>query len=107
MIRRFHRGLGIGLGLLYVFWITHQGQGLPSVGIPASVGYSGKAGTGILIAYGLPLAAIVCFIWPERLMWWFSPRTPPDYDYLFTEGAWYILGYVLLIIGIGVLLFLR
>lgn len=22
MIRPFHRGLGIGLGLLYVFWIT-------------------------------------------------------------------------------------
>jgi hypothetical protein len=107
VIRRFHRGLGIGLGLLYVFWITHQGQGLPSVGIPASVGYSGKAAAGILMAYGLPLAAIVCFIWPERLMWWFSPRTPPDYDYLFTEGAWYILGYVLLIIGIGVLLFFR
>jgi hypothetical protein len=107
VIRRFHRGLGIGLGLLYVFWIAHQGQGLPAVGIPESVGYTGKAGAGILVAYDLPLAAIVCFIWPERLMWWFSKRIPPDYEYLFTEGAWYVLGYVLLIIGVCVLLLFR
>ncbi len=29
-------------------------------------------------------------------MWRFSPRTPPDYDYLFQETAWYLLGYALL-----------
>ena len=85
MIRRFHRGLGIGLGLLYVFWITHQGHPLPAFGIPASAGYTGKAGAGILVAYCLPLVAIVCF----------------------TEGAWYILGYVLLTIGVCVLLLFR
>jgi len=92
---------------VYLLWIIHPGHGWLVVGIPRSLGYAGKAGTGILVAYGLPLAAIVCFIWPERLMWWFSPRTPPDYEYLFTEGAWYILGYVLLILGIGILLLFR
>ncbi len=107
MIRKFHLGLGVLLAVVYVIWVVHPGRGWPSVGIPRSVGYTGKAGTGILVAYGLPLAAIACFIWPERLMWWFSPRIPPDYDYLFTEGAWYVLGYFLLTIGIGVLLLFR
>ena len=106
-MRTFHRGLGILLAGVYVYWVTHQGRGMPALGLRAPVGYMGKAGTGILVAYGLPLAAIVCFIWPERLMWWFSPRTPPLYDYLITEPAWYAVGYVLLVIGVGVLLLFR
>jgi len=106
-MRIFHRTLGILLAGVYVYWITHQGRGMPAIGVRVPAVYIGKAGTGILVAYGLPLAAIVCFVWPERLMWWFSPRTPPLYDYLFTEGAWYLLGYALLLIGIGVLLLFR
>jgi hypothetical protein len=31
----------------------------------------------------------------RKPMIWFPPRTPPDYDYLFTESAWYVLGYFL------------
>jgi hypothetical protein len=106
-MRRFHQILGLVLAALYAYWDTHQGKGSPAVGLAGHLGYGGKAGTGILVAYGLPLAAIFCFIWPERLMWWFSPRTPPDYDYLFTEGAWYLLGYVLLALGVGVLMLFR
>jgi hypothetical protein len=107
LIRHFHRGLGVVLAALYVYWVTHQGAGLPKVGMTSGVGYQGKSGTGVLVAYGLPIAAMICFIWPERLMWWFSPRTPPEYDYLFTEGAWYVLGYFLLAVAIFVLLMFR
>jgi len=68
---------------------------------------SGNPVNGWIVALGMPLAAITCFIWPERLMWWFSPRIPPSYDYLLTEGFWYYVGYASLIVGVGVLLLFR
>lgn len=37
-------------------------------------------------------------------MWWFSPRIPPDFEYLLTAGFWYLLGYACLLIGGGLLL---
>ena len=40
-------------------------------------------------------------------MRWFSPRIPPDDDYLLTPGFWYLVGYLALIVGIGVLLLFR
>jgi hypothetical protein len=108
MIRRFHMGLGLLVAALYVYVLLHQATLLPGLGAPSplehfSFAFS-KSATGDLVAYALPLAAIACFIWPQRLMWWFSPRTPPSYDYLMTEGVWYLLGYVLLVIGVGVLM---
>jgi hypothetical protein len=107
MTRRFHRLLGLLLASLYVYVVIHKSTFLPNLALAPPVAGSRKAGTGYLVAFGLPLAAIVCFLWPERLMWWFSPRTPPDYEYLFTEGAWYLLGYVLLAVGVGVLMLFR
>ena len=106
-MRRFHQLLGLALACLFAYVIWHKSRYLPNLAVAPAFAGSGKAGRGYFVALGLPLAAIVCFIWPERLMWWLSPRTPPDYEYLLTEGAWYILGYALLIVGIGVLLVFR
>jgi hypothetical protein len=109
MNRRIHQALGLGLLALYVVVLFCRSTLLP--GLAASAAYVphafSHAGTGLMVAYGLPLAAIVCFLWPERLMWRFSPRTPPDYAFLLTEGFWYALGYFLLLVGIGVLLLFR
>jgi hypothetical protein len=65
------------------------------------------AGTGLAVIYGLPLAAIACFLMPRRLMYWFSPRLPPAYDYLLTESFWYLVGYLLLALAVAVLLLFR
>jgi hypothetical protein len=106
-MRRFHRVLGLVLACLYVYVVIHKSALLPNLVLAPPFAGSRKSGTGYLVALGLPLAAMVCFIWPEQLMWRFSPRTPPLYDYLFTEPVWYLLGYVLLLVGIGVLLLFR
>ena len=107
MIRHFHRVLGLIVAVLYVTVLLNRSRFLPQLVIAGrSVGTRG-AGTGYLLAFGLPIAAIVCFLWPERLMWWFSPRTPPDYEYLFQENAWYLLGYLLLMVAIGILSLFR
>lgn len=104
-----HQALGLGLLALYVVALFYRSTLLPGLAVsPAYVPHAFRhAGTGIMVAYGLPLAAIICFLWPERLMWRFSPRTPPDYAYLLTEGFWYALGYFLLLVGSGVLLLFR
>jgi len=68
---------------------------------------NGNPAFGWVVAFGLPLLAIVCFIWPERLMRRFSPRIQPSNDYLLTESFWYCMGYAALIVGIGVLLLFR
>ncbi len=107
MSRHFHRGLGLILANLYVVVLVNKSRWLPHlVAVGRPMGGRG-AGTGLLLAFGLPIAAIICFLWPERLMWWFSPRTPPDFEYLFQESAWYLLGYVLLVVAIGILLLFR
>jgi hypothetical protein len=49
-MRIFHRGLGLLLACVYVYWVTHQGKGLPAVGMAGHVAYAGKAGTGFLVA---------------------------------------------------------
>jgi hypothetical protein len=63
---------------------------------------SGNPVTGWLVVFGLPLVTIICFSWPEQLMWRLSPRLPPSYEYLFTPGVWYLLGYVCLALSVGV-----
>jgi len=106
-VRRFHAGLGVGIIILYAIVLLHQSELLPGLvekGIPQ---ISGKASRGYWVIYGLPVAAIVCFLFPRRLTWWLSPRPPPLYEYLITEGVWYLLGYCLLAVGIGVLLLFR
>lgn len=106
-IRRFHRALGLVLACLYTYVIAHKSHFLPALAVAPRLAGARYSGAGYALIYGLPLAAIACFVWPERMMWWFSPRTPPLYDYLFTEASWYLLGYVLLALGIGVLLLFR
>ena len=111
-MRHFHRGLGLALLALYVVVLTHRSHflaGLEFVRSPIPLGGPRSANplSGWLVALGLPLVAIVCFVWPRRLMWWFSPRTPPSYDYLLTENFWYCVGYAALIVGVGVLLLFR
>jgi len=106
-IRRFHRTLGVVLACLYAYVITHKSHFLPNLVAAPRLAGARYSGIGYALIYGLPPAAIVCFLWPERLMWWFSPRTPPLYDYLFAEASWYLLGYLLLALGIGVLLLFR
>lgn len=107
MSRHFHRGLGLVVAILYVIVLLNRSRLLPHLVVArGSIGYRG-AGTGYLLAFGLPIAAIFCFLRPERLMWWFSPRTPPDFEYLLQENAWYLLGYVLLVVAIGILLLFR
>lgn len=111
MAKRFHTALGIFVSLSYLYFVTHVRLFLSQLaGVSGSLaGDNGvpKAGFGLLVIYGLPIAAIVCFIWPERLKWWLSPRPPPEYDYLLTEGVWYLVGYVLLIVSVSIFLLFR
>jgi hypothetical protein len=98
-----HRGIGLALLGLYAYLITHLSSLLPGldftpIGFPA---IGNKSGVGFLIVLGLPLVSVACFLLPTHLMWWFSPRTPPDYEYLLTEGFWYLVGYVLLALSLG------
>lgn len=111
MARRFHTALGIVLLLVYVYIVFHQNKVLPGLaaanqGLPGTLPVP-RLSRGLLVVYGLPLAAIVCFIMPRRLMWWLSPRPPPEYDYLLREPFWYLVGYVLVGIGAGVLALFR
>lgn len=110
MARKFHLVLGIALSLLYLFLLLHLRRMLPGLELippPLPVAVSDNPGFGWLVAFGLPIVAIMCFVAPDRLMRWFSPRIPPDYDYLLTPGFWYLVGYFVLIVGIGVLLLFR
>jgi hypothetical protein len=112
IIRRFHRALGLVVLLAYAYVLTHLAGVLPGLQfLPApfpGLGLrSGNPVNGWLVIFGLPLVSVICFIWPEQLMWRLSPRTPPDYDYLFTPGVWYLLGYVCLALGVGVALLFR
>jgi hypothetical protein len=84
-------------------WLPDLATAAASLGGP----HVPKLSRGLLAAYGLPLAAIGCFVFPERLKWWLSPRPPPEFEYLLTESFWYFLGYVLLALSVGVLLLFR
>ncbi len=110
MARKFHLVLGIALSLLYLFLLSHLHRILPGLELlpsPLPVPVADSPGFGWLVAFGLPIFAIACFVAPDRLMRWFSPRIPPDEDYLLTPGFWYLVGYVALIVGSGVLLLFR
>jgi hypothetical protein len=107
VIRQFHRGLGLVIAVLYVIVLLNRSRFLPNLVFAGRSVGAHEAGTGYLLAVALPFAAVICFLWRERLMWWFSPRIPPDYAYLLRESAWYLLGYILLIVGIGILQLFR
>jgi hypothetical protein len=109
MISKIHRGLGVVVLCLYVYLMTHLSSLLPGLDLaPTPVAMAGnKRGTGLLIILGLPLLAVACFLFPTQLKWRFSPRTPPDFDYMLTEGFWYLIGYVLLALSLGVLAIFR
>jgi hypothetical protein len=104
-VRRFHIFLGLSLIAGYIYVVLHRKELLPGLSSATAGGVVlHGAARGFLVIYGLPLAAIFCFLWPERLMWRLSPRIPPFYDYLLTENFWYFVGYFLAVIGIGVLM---
>jgi hypothetical protein len=105
----FHRFFGALLLALYIYLLVHHASLLPGLDIaPSQVPLrASKIGVGWLVIFGLPLLAICCFLFPTQLMWRLSPRTPPDFDYLLTEGFWYLLGYALLLLSIGVLSLFR
>ena len=106
--RRFHVTLGLILSAVYPYVVTHVEELLPVLSAAAAVpGIIPRRGRGLMVAFGLPVAAIVCFLFAPQLKWRLSPRTPPLYDYLFSEGAFYIAGYALLAVGVGVLLLFR
>lgn len=112
MARGFHLSLGVVLSVLYVFLVFHSHRALPGLEflpspLPVTTLRNGSPEIGWLVAFGLPIVAIICFIFPDRLMWRLSPRTPPDYDYLLTPGFWYVIGYFTLIVGAGILLLFR
>jgi len=108
MIAHFHRAFGLLLLLVYIFLLAHRSSLLPGLEFTSvHTAIYGKQGTGWLIVLGLPLTAIACFLIPTQLMWWLSPRTPPDYDYLLTEGFWYAVGYALLALSVGLLSLFR
>ena len=111
MVRLFHAALGIVLLLTYLYVVSHQGALLPGLAAATETGpgsiHLPRASRGLLVVYGLPLAAIACFLSPRHLMWWLSPRTPPDYDYLLREPFWYMLGYILMAISVGLFALFR
>ena len=111
MVRSFHTSLGVALLLTYLYVVTHQQALLPDLAAAAQ-GASPllrplRFSCGLLVIYGLPLAAILCFIFPRRLMWWLSPRPPPEFEYLLKEPFWYLVGYVLVALSVGLLLLFR
>jgi len=85
-VRRFHTALGIVVLIGYVYVLCRHTALLPNLaaGLGGGPSLSTRSGAASPIVYALPLAAIVCFLWPERLKYKFSPRTPPEYDYLLT-----------------------
>jgi len=108
MARRIHLTLGLILSAVYLYIGTHVGTLLPGLDAAATMpGFIPRRGVGLVVAYGLPMSAIVCFLFAPQLKWRLSPRTPPLFDYLLSEGAFYIAGYGLLAVGIGVLLLFR
>jgi hypothetical protein len=112
MARVFHTTLGIALLLIYLYVMTHLERFLPGLAAAADVHVSSgisrsRASRGFAVIFGLPLAAIVCFLFPQRLKWWLSPRPPPEFDYLLTEPFWYAVGYILAALGLGLLLLFR
>lgn len=106
-MRGFHSVLGVLLAVGYAAILAHPAW-LPGLTAAAQFAppYS-RAATGLTMAYGLPLAAIACFLMPRRLMLWLSPRVPPLYEYLLTTGFWYLAGYLLLALAAGLLLLFR
>ena len=109
-MRGFHNVLGLLLSVLYVLLLARPSHLLPKLPDAAMMGWVrpyAHAGTGLLVIYALPLAAIACFLMPRQLMVWFSPRVPPSYEYLLTESFWYLAGYFLLATAVGVLLLFR
>lgn len=109
MNAQFHRVFGALLLALYIYMLVHHGSLLPGLEFaPSQVPIvARRIGSGWLVILGLPLLAIGCFLFPTQLMWRLSPRTPPDYDYLLTEGFWYLVGYALLLLSLGVLSLFR
>ena len=98
-MRGFHSVLGVLLAVVYAALLAHPAW-LPGLSAAAQFArpYS---------VYGLPLAAIACFLMPRRLTLWLSPRVPPLDDYLLTPGFWYLAGYLLLAVSAGLLLLFR
>ena len=109
-MRAFHSVLGLVLAVLYVLLLGRPSHLLPNLPSAPTMGWVrpySPAGTGLVVIYGLPLAAIACFLMPRRLMYWLSPRPGPLYEYLLTESFWYLAGYVLLGLSVGLLLLFR
>ncbi len=114
MARSFHTVLGVTLLVVYVYGVTHLQSFLPGLAAAAQEGSGvlrpsrpSRLSRGLLVIYGLPLAGIACFIFRRRLMWWLSPRPPPEFEYLLKEPFWYLVGYVLVGLSVGVLLLFR
>ena len=75
--RKFHLVFGIALSLLYLFLFSHLHRILPGlefISSPSPIPVTDSPGFGWLIAFGLPIIAIACFVAPDRFMRWFSPR---------------------------------
>lgn len=111
MVRIFHTGVGIVLLMIYIYVVSHEETLLPGLAA-VSQGISGiqhipRLPRGLLVIYGLPLAAIACFLFPRRLMWWLSPRPPPEFDYVLKESFWYLVGYLLAALSGAVLMLFR
>ena len=108
---RFHTVLGwLVLAGYVAVVVIHGAWNFPGLGNAAAVishVVGNKAGTGIFIAYALPLVAASCFLCPQQWMWRLSPRTPPSYDYVLGESFWYAIGYFVLAVSVGVLFLFR
>jgi hypothetical protein len=112
VMRRLHRGLGLLVLFAYFYAVTHLANLLPGLQLPQMPLHGlglrgGNPGAGWMVIFGLPLISVTCYVWPDQLMWHLSPRLPPNYDYLFTPGVWYLLGYTCLILGVSVSLLFR
>lgn len=99
---KVHRILGVLIlaGYALVLWNLAAWVPWLAESLDANAAAKGRAAGGYLVIFGMPVAAAMCWLLPRSLMWRWSPRIPPTFDYLLGETFWIVLGYALLVLAV-------
>lgn len=95
-MKLFHRLLAGVLALVYVYLIFNLPETLPGLA-KALISSSQRAQNAAYLILGLPVLPFICFSMSERMAALISPKTKEYGEVLMTLGAWYVLGYLLLL----------
>ena len=97
---KFHVFLGIMLFCVHIYVVFNLEHVLPkmpdALSVEQTISLKGRGS--IRVVLSMPLFSICCFLFPKWLSRKFSRRSFPLGEPVVTEGGWYFLGYLLILL---------